>query len=250
MSMSGPRLVLKLTARASAVARPFSTSTGSPLAPQANKPFQASFARPRSASSYMPREASKGPRVMRAAETTRGHVLPTDTLQFPGISELYQTGFATKPFSKEVAALLSRPVKPEELEIDKDRGYVYLKEQMYRDMLNEAFGADGWKLMPTTPFVTTKGDRTVYRGYMLQIDGRFVSETIGDWSVASAGGRSEAELKCDHAALVRVGKDLGIASELWDPSRADALRDAKWAPVWMSGDKGKKRVWTPKEMSK
>ncbi|KAJ3009720.1 hypothetical protein HKX48_007774 [Thoreauomyces humboldtii] len=177
-------------------------------------------------------------------------LLPTDAYlrDHPDIRrDAYGRRVAETPFTKAQAKALGRAVKVEELEIDQDRGYIYLKESVYQQLLDEAFGPEGWNLVPLTPFQRTPGGRTLYRAYVLQVEGRFVSEALGDWSIASAGGEDAAKSKCDHAALVRLGKDIGMAYELWDPTKADALRDERWKVDWVAGQDGKKKkVWVEK----
>ncbi|KAJ3159997.1 hypothetical protein HDU86_001262 [Geranomyces michiganensis] len=173
--------------------------------------------------------------------------LPTDNCRFPEADAYYD--LPLQRFGSDVEVLLSRPVRPDELEIDKDRGYLYLCESSYHELLTAAFGASSWELKPITPFITTSSGQIIYRAYCLLVNGKFVSETIGDWSIAACGGNVEqAKRKCDHAALVRCGKDLGIATELWDPRRVNLLRADSFSQVWVDGGPGskKKKIWLRK----
>ncbi|TPX69480.1 hypothetical protein SpCBS45565_g02438 [Spizellomyces sp. 'palustris'] len=232
--------------------RPFATSAS--MAAWSGTPKK-DYVKPSPPSTPPPK--SSGPRgtEKRAvrAEAMRKGALPTDLFTGNGQQgQVYYKNVATQPLSNEIATKLMRPVKVEDLEIDPDRGYVYLKEATYREMLDDAFGQDGWKLVPVTPFQETSSGNVVYRAYTLIVNDRFVSEAIGDWSVATAGSRTAAEAKCDHAALVRVGKDLGMASELWDPVRSNQLRDVKFTQEWIVDPKlgSKRRVWTEKKVWK
>ncbi|KAI8823710.1 mitochondrial genome maintenance MGM101, partial [Fimicolochytrium jonesii] len=133
------------------------------------------------------------------------------------------------------------------LTIVTDRGYLYMSEPAYRTLFNLAFGPTSWSLLPTTPFHTSRSGRTLFRSYILTINNRFISEAVGDWSLATAGGdRDEAERRCAHVAMVRVGKDLGVASELWDPRVVNGIRDRLFEVVVVDGVGGNTRVWRRK----
>ncbi|KAJ3134451.1 hypothetical protein HDU90_005065 [Geranomyces variabilis] len=181
------------------------------------------------------------------------HPLPTDTTRFHHHA-LYSTP-PTTPFPTHTAALLSRPVATTELEIDQQKGYLYLSEPTYHTLLNTAFGAndDGvaWQLIPLSPFHTTSTGKTIYRAYSLLVNKQFVSEAIGDASIVndnSVDDVEEAKRRCDYVALVRCGKDLGIASELWDPRTVNGLRAQVFEQKWVVDEatQKKKRVWVRK----
>ncbi|KAJ3146621.1 hypothetical protein HDU89_006092 [Geranomyces variabilis] len=180
------------------------------------------------------------------------HPLPTDTTRFHHHT-LYFTP-PTTPFPTHTAALLSRPVATTELEIDQQKGYLYLSEPTYHTLLNTAFGADGvaWQLIPLSPFHTTSTGKTIYRAYSLLINKQFVSEAIGDASIVNdndgVADVEEAKRRCDYVALVRCGKDLGIASELWDPRTVNGLRAQVFEQKWVVDEatQKKKRVWVRK----
>lgn len=66
---------------------------------------------------------------------------------------------------------------------------------------------------------------------------------MGDWSIAEAGSREEAEKRCEWVGLVRCCKDLGVATELWDPVVVNEIRNR-----WFVGESdGGKRRWKRKE---
>ncbi|KAJ3162933.1 hypothetical protein HDU88_006573 [Geranomyces variabilis] len=186
------------------------------------------------------------------------HPLPTDTTRFH-TTTFYSTP-PTTPFAPHTAALLSRPVSTTELEIDQQKGYLYLSEPAYHTLLNTAFGAndddddDGvaaWQLIPLSPFHTTSTGKTIYRAYSLLVNNQFVSEAIGDASIVNvndADDVEEAKRRCDYVALVRCGKDLGIASELWDPRTVNGLRAQVFEQKWVvdQATQKKKKVWARK----
>jgi hypothetical protein len=135
-------------------------------------------------------------------------------------------GLSMQAVSTEVAMKLMAPVNPNDVEIRPD-GIVYLPEIKYRRILNAAFGPMGWALKARSDYqlrewTDRQGKKvgTLTREYALFANGRFVSEVWGEqdyydenpnmsYATAAEAVRSNA--------LVRCCKDLGIASELWDP---------------------------------
>ncbi|EEQ92032.1 hypothetical protein RJZ56_000712 [Blastomyces dermatitidis] len=123
-------------------------------------------------------------------------------------------GLSAEPFSKEAAAVLLQEVNPEDVEIKPD-GIVYLPEIKYRRILNKAFGPGGWGLAPRGESIVTA--KTVTREYALVAHGRLVSVARGEQDYFSPDGIPTATEGCKSNAMMRCCKDLGVASELWDP---------------------------------
>ncbi|KAF9886708.1 hypothetical protein FE257_011222 [Aspergillus nanangensis] len=123
-------------------------------------------------------------------------------------------GLSAEPFPKEAADILLAETDPEEVEIKPD-GILYLPEIKYRRILNRAFGPGGWGLVPRSESIVTP--KTVTREYALVCNGRLVSVARGEQDYFSPDGIPTATEGCRSNALVRCCKDLGIASELWDP---------------------------------
>ncbi|KAJ1979238.1 hypothetical protein H4R34_002906 [Dimargaris verticillata] len=123
-------------------------------------------------------------------------------------------GVATAPFPPEVSQVLMAPVEANDVEMKAD-GLIYLPEIKYRRILNRAFGPGGWGLAPRGPH--TVGPTNVSREYALICRGRFVSQARGEQDYFNADGIATAAEGCKSNALMRCCKDLGIASELWDP---------------------------------
>jgi hypothetical protein len=100
----------------------------------------------------------------------------------------------------------------------------YLSHNGYRDRLDAAFGLGGWGMVPMG--MPVEKDKAVFVPYALVIDGvprvyawgeqALHKMTYGD---ALEGAKSNA--------IVRCGKELGIARELWDRKHVDALLEAK-----------------------
>jgi hypothetical protein len=160
--------------------------------------------------------------------------------------DLYR-GASCKAVTQKQQEVLLSPIDPMDVEI-KPEGSPYYPQIKYRRRLNQAFGPMGWALLPVNE-LSMKGN-TLYRKYVLMVGDRYVSEAIGsqkyyenndnmDYADAAEGVKSNAMERCC--------KDLGIASELWDPCyvnqwRQDYAVEVK-APV-----KGQlKDVWRRKD---
>jgi hypothetical protein len=118
------------------------------------------------------------------------------------------------PFAKEAAEILLAPLDPLDIEIKPD-GILYLPEIKYRRILNKAFGPGGWGLAPRGETIVT--DKSVTREYALLAHGRLVSIARGEQDYFSKEGIPTASEGCKSNAMMRCCKDLGVASELWDP---------------------------------
>lgn len=126
-------------------------------------------------------------------------------------------GIAAQPFTAEQSEVLMRQLEEDQVEVRPD-GLVYLPEIRYRRILNRAFGPGAWALMPRSIDI---GDNMLYYRGALFIHGRFVSEAIGEQQYFPNNDRMSYATAAEAAksnCLVRCCKDLGIASELWDPS--------------------------------
>lgn len=124
-------------------------------------------------------------------------------------------GLGAAPFPQRTCDILLAPVSTTDVEITPD-GLLYLPEIKYRRILNRAFGPGGWGIVPRTKTMVTQ--KKVTREYGLVCLGRLVSVSRGEMDFFSADGITTAMEGCKSNALMRCCKDLGIASELWDPS--------------------------------
>ncbi|CDO73819.1 hypothetical protein BN946_scf185015.g148 [Trametes cinnabarina] len=169
---------------------------------------------------------------------------PKDPLH-PDWSRSY-FGLSTQPFPKDVAEVLMTPVDPLDVEIKPD-GLIYLPEIKYRRVLNKAFGPGGWGLAPRSE--TNVGPRIVSREYALVCLGRLVAIARGEQEYFDPNGIPTATEACKSNALMRCCKDLGIASELWDPRFIREFK-AKYAVEVFVEDqrtKKKKKLWRRKD---
>ncbi|KAL3231537.1 Uncharacterized protein RNJ44_00572 [Nakaseomyces bracarensis] len=123
-------------------------------------------------------------------------------------------GLGSKPFDDTVQKALASSLAPTDIEIKPD-GLIYLPEIKYRRVLNKAFGAGGWGLVPRSQTIVTP--KLVTREYGLVCHGQLVSVSRGEQDYFAESGIPTATEGCKSNALMRCCKDLGIGSELWDP---------------------------------
>lgn len=148
---------------------------------------------------------------------------------------------------------------------------MYLPEIKYRRILNKAFGPGGWGLAPRgETIVTTKA---VTREYALICHGRYVrfdfkrytlsfpsslnslrhdslvSISRGEQDYFDPTGIPTATEGCKSNALVRCCKDLGIASELWDPRFIRKFKKENCFEQFVEHvvTKRKKKMWRRKD---
>ncbi len=176
----------------------------------------------------------QGKEVVSATEPAPTPVVErTQPASYAGISE--------KAFTKAQQDVLLEKVKPEDLDI-LPTGEVYLTQVRYRNRLNAAFGCGAWALRPVSD-IKTDGN-TMMRAYALYIEGRFISEAIGEceWQASNDRmTRAQAIEGCKSNALVRCCKDIGIASECWDKHFTTEFQDKYCVRVWV--DKKQKPQW-------
>jgi len=152
-------------------------------------------------------------------------------------------GMASAPFSEQATAALLAPVDDDAVEIRPD-GIVYLPGVWYRRRLTKAFGPGGWALAPRGP-ARTLGDLVTYHGALYCL-GRFVSEAVGECTyrpgnetMSYASALEGARTDC----LTRACKDLGVATELWDPAWREGWL-ARWADFeWVERNGKRKKNW-------
>ncbi|KIO31079.1 hypothetical protein M407DRAFT_68558 [Tulasnella calospora MUT 4182] len=158
-------------------------------------------------------------------------------------------GLSTEPFSSEIAKILQAPIDPLDIEMKPD-GLIYLPEIKYRRILNKAFGPGGWGLAPRSE--TNVGPKIVSREYGLVCLGRRVSLVgiaRGEQEYFDPSGIPTATEACKSNALMRCCKDLGIASELWDPRFIREFKAKYCVEVFVEHvpTKRKKKLWRRKD---
>ncbi|CAK7213560.1 hypothetical protein SCUCBS95973_001836 [Sporothrix curviconia] len=225
----------------SAASRPIHATTRSAAAARRTPatPADATAAATLSTSETSPLPDATGPALGPAADP---NVPPVDwSSSFHGLS--------TTRFSAEAAEVLMTPIDPQDIEIKPD-GILYLPEIKYRRILNMAFGPGGWGLAPRGELAV--GEKVVSREYALVVQGRYVAEARGECpyfggedGVATAGEGSKSN------AMMRCCKDLGVASELWDPRFIRQFKQEHCREVWVEHvtTKKKRQIWLRKDCS-
>lgn len=154
-------------------------------------------------------------------------------------------GIGTQPATHQQFRTLMEPLSEDDIEVKPD-GIIYLPEIKYRRRLNEAFGPMGWGLIPRSEATLANGVAT--REYALVVGGRFVAQAQGENTYFNTEGMPAAVEGCKSNALMRCCKDLGIASELWDPNFIRSFRAKCMQEVWVehATTKKKRQFWFKK----
>ncbi|KAI0169279.1 Mgm101p-domain-containing protein [Hypoxylon sp. FL1284] len=155
-------------------------------------------------------------------------------------------GLGASAFAPETAAALQAPVAADDVEVKPD-GIIYLPEIKYRRILNSAFGPGAWGLAPRGQLMVH--EKLVTREYALVVHGRFVAQARGEQQYFSEEGVSTAAEGCKSNALMRCCKDLGIASELWDPRYIRKFMKEHAVQQWVEHitTKKRKQIWLRKD---
>ncbi|KAF3002093.1 hypothetical protein E8E13_009692 [Curvularia kusanoi] len=237
--------------------RSFSTSRISaafaspPKAQAANSTYNKSAA-PAAQRTVVPSFPAKEPpvptaRASSAAAATSGQRSLTDGLrdapaEIEGVAAHDWTrsyhGLGSVSFAPEQADTLLAPVNAEDVEVKPD-GILYLPEIKYRRILNKAFGPGGWGLAPRGESIVT--GKLVTREYGMVVQGRLVSIARGEQQYFEPDGIPTATEGCKSNALMRCCKDLGIASELWDPRFIREFNAKFTKEVWVEHVSTKKK---------
>ncbi|KAI5815221.1 mitochondrial genome maintenance protein mgm101 [Pyronema omphalodes] len=157
-------------------------------------------------------------------------------------------GLSREPFEQRIQDILMEPVNPDDIEMKSD-GIIYLPEIKYRRILNRAFGPGGWGLAPRGETIVT--ERLVTREYALVCHGRLVGIARGEQQYFNPDGIPTATEGCKSNALMRCCKDLGIASELWDPKFVRNFKKTHCVHEFVehATTKAKKKLWRLKSES-
>ncbi|KAL6711120.1 hypothetical protein ACN47E_005651 [Coniothyrium glycines] len=147
-------------------------------------------------------------------------------------------GLGSISFTPEQQETLLAPIAHDDVEVKPD-GLLYLPEIKYRRILNKAFGPGGWGLAPRGESIVT--GKLVTREYGLIVQGRLVSIARGEQQYFDPDGIPTATEGCKSNALMRCCKDLGIASELWDPRFIREFTTKLTKEVWVEHVSTKKK---------
>ncbi|KAL6918123.1 hypothetical protein ACHAPO_000066 [Fusarium lateritium] len=199
-------------------AKPATATKPASVRATAAKPTAPAATRTATTTSFPPRSASKLANFHTPVSTSKSTLSESSETDVESTHDInWETswfGLGVKPVTLEQSEVLSRPIDVEDVEVKPD-GIVYLPEVKYRRRLNEAFGPMGWGMVHRGDVVV--GQNIVTREYALIVNGRIVSQSQGVNNFFSPEGVPAAIEGAKSNALMRCCKDLGIASELWDP---------------------------------
>lgn len=167
------------------------------------------------------------PHQRHSRQSSQFQSMPFSAAIFPEeVGQVYSIndfpGLGMEPFSSEIANILQTPIAIDDVEVKPD-GAIYLPEVKYRKILNQAFGAGGWALIPRGPH--SLNGSTLSREYALFCQSRFMSQARGSSLVQGQSSPAASTEAVRSNALMRCCKDLGIASELWDRNYVMQWRD-------------------------
>ena len=155
---------------------------------------------------------------------------------------------ATKPFEKDVQAILNRDFKWDEAEITPD-GVVYAPGVRYRTRLDEAFGQGRHGMVRKTEWSDPRTHSNVIMAtFHLIVDGRYINESTGGMTYHPKNARMTYDDAIEGAttnAMMRCCKKLGVGAKLWDPNYTRQWKKDHALRVWcVSQQDGKsKQIW-------
>lgn len=142
-------------------------------------------------------------------------------------------------FTAEQTAKLGQPIKIEQIDVKPD-GVIYCSSNTVRDILNEAFGFGQWAVYKNDPYeedncILVKGELWVKECYI----GSAIGEHTGN-SYMSYGSKIES---ASSDLITKLGKYLGIASELWDRDFVNRFKEQHCRMVEVFNQSKKQDQW-------
>jgi hypothetical protein len=120
-------------------------------------------------------------------------------------------------------------------------GELYLSQTFYRRILNNAFGRGGWAMIPMDPKPYVRGDQPgstqLVQEWALIAHGRFISQVEGGAEYSEKNSRQLWSDACETVrsnALMRLCKDLGLASDCWDRRYIAEWKKKHAVRVWVA----------------
>ncbi|KAI9719689.1 MAG: hypothetical protein M1828_006122 [Chrysothrix sp. TS-e1954] len=221
-----------------ATAQPRSTPSSPPMSSTATKVPPSRDAPPQTARSKPANQPSQEP-IRDVTQSGLSDMPPASTPEDQRVDWTTSFhGLSTDAFAKEISEVLLQPLEMDDIEIKPD-GIIYLPEIKYRRILNRAFGPGGWGLAPRGETIVTA--KAVTREYALLAQGRLISISRGEQDYFDSDGIPTATEGCKSNALMRCCKDLGIASELWDPRFIRKFLREKGREIWVEHAVTKKK---------
>lgn len=140
-----------------------------------------------------------------------------------------------KPVADDQAAVLLAEIDPDDLDI-LPTGEVYLTQAKYRQRLNKAFKPGGWAMRPLgSPYIK---DGLAMQEWALYANGQFLAYAVGGAEYRESNQRmnwSDVLETLKSNALMRLCKDLGVASECWNKRFAETFKAQYCVKVFVEG---------------
>lgn len=159
-------------------------------------------------------------------------------------------GASMLDISKEETEKIAAPFDEKLIEIRPD-GIIFLPQVFWRQRLNQSFGIGQWALIvkgshkdpdPTKDKLYVEG--------VLMVRGKYVATAVGEAELHSDNKNQSWASVWESAksdCITRCCKDLGIASELWQPQFGREWAKKYAVEVWCKMKDGKtKKLWRKK----
>jgi hypothetical protein len=178
---------------------------------------------------------SKGAIAAPAADTK-------DATSLDGLGPMAIVDGESTPYlsiTEKAAAILQEPLRDDEVEI-LPTGEVYLSQIGYRRRLNGAFRPGSWRLKPLAE--PAQMGKTLVQRWSLIVFGVEVAESIGEADYQERNDRMSWATAWESAksnALMRLCKDLGVASECWDRRWTEAWKQRNAIQVFREKQEGR-----------
>lgn len=164
-------------------------------------------------------------------------------------------GCSTLKLTEDESKKISENFDENLVEIRTD-GLIYLPQVFWRERLNSTFGIGQWALIPKSNHKDPdhKRDKLYLEG-VLMVRGCYISTAIGEAELHSNNANQSWASVWESAksdCITRCCKDLGIASELWQPSFIESWKDKYAVEVWCNkkdnlGQIKKVKQWRKKD---
>jgi hypothetical protein len=153
-------------------------------------------------------------------------------------------GASTLILTKEEEEKLTQPVNEDWVNIRPD-GLIYLPQTFYRKILNTTLGIGQWAVIENATYRDKNMDIVYFDGSLF-IRGKFVSKAVGEARYIEENDRMSWGSVYESAksdCITRLCKDLGIASELWQPRFIEQWKKKYAVAVRVTLKNGKKVVY-------
>ena len=142
--------------------------------------------------------------------------------ELPGVAPAIDFMEDADPFPEKVIEKLARKVDPALVEVREPNNLLYVPWIHYQEVLLDAFGPAGYRLVPQRPS-RTEGNVITWEGALfVRVPGsrkfQFIKASKGECALRGGMTPGNAHEGAQSDCLVKCCKGLGIFRELFDPS--------------------------------